>query len=387
MATATPSLPSPPNPLTPLAWLPPDISSEMQNANYIVSASVGAWACNYLMSLPEEYQMFSKSIRSRSLGIPDVCYILARLVTLALLTSTFVFLAHPVENCEILLRFVDITGALAMPINSLLLFYRIRAVFFNHRIVVWGFFLLWLSTLCSLVVLINAQAIHIGPTFNCIELNFRTYNSIGFLLIAINDTLVYLAISAQLTWYIGHLAPSRRFRTFFSGEGYGHVTRILLKGGQVYYLATASVNIFTMAFGLAPSTSPVYRAIIPVVNIGVQNAMACMVFRQIKLGILEGSETIMLSTQLRTEVSESSESTGTRSFLKFRTYNPPNRTVTVTVAPTDGVVASIAPSHIQFWNSGDVQDIAVSGFPVTKESESDVDKIEMASVVDHHHVS
>ncbi|KAL4244479.1 hypothetical protein ABKN59_009354 [Abortiporus biennis] len=295
MATATPSLPSPPNPLTPLAWLPPDISSEMQNANYIVSASVGAWACNYLMSLPEEYQMFSKSIRSRSLGIPDVCYILARLVTLALLTSTFVFLAHPVANCEILLRFVDITGALAMPINSLLLFYRIRAVFFNHRIVVWG--------------------------------------------------------------------------------------------GQVYYLATASVNIFTMAFGLAPSTSPVYRAIIPVVNIGVQNAMACMVFRQIKLGILEGSETIMLSTQLRTEVSESSESTGTRSFLKFRTYNPPNRTVTVTVAPTDGVVASIAPSHIQFWNSGDVQDIAVSGFPVTKESESDVDKIEMASVVDHHHVS
>lgn len=91
-STAVPQLP---NPLTPLAWLPPDTAIQLEASRYLYSATVGvsgargvnvgqalkfslkkqkAWIWDFLMSIHEEYLLFTK----RGVSLSDVVYVLAR---------------------------------------------------------------------------------------------------------------------------------------------------------------------------------------------------------------------------------------------------------------------------------------------------------------------
>jgi hypothetical protein len=65
----------------------------------------------------------------------------------------------------------------------------------------------------------------------------HTYTTVPIVLTAVNDTLVFLAISYRMvssamvscTW-------SARARSFFTGEGLHQLSKALLQSGQVYYL-------------------------------------------------------------------------------------------------------------------------------------------------------
>ena len=52
------------------------------------------------------------------------------------------------------------------------------------------------------------------------------------------------------------------------------------------YRVTVGLNIVAMVLILVPSVPPVLRAMFSIPNVALQNAMACRVFRQIKLGLL-----------------------------------------------------------------------------------------------------
>ena len=53
------------------------------------------------------------------------------------------------------------------------------------------------------------------------------------------------------------------------------------------------MNLFTVIMIFAPTTSPIIRAMFTIPNLALENSMACLVFRQLKLGILKtpGSQT------------------------------------------------------------------------------------------------
>lgn len=81
---------------------------------------------------------------------------------------------------------------------------------------------------------------HIGTTKNCIDIAIESYSSAGFVAAAVNDTLVFIAISYRLVVSSGAGTSSERLKSFFRGHYMGQLTRVLLQTGQLYYLCVLS---------------------------------------------------------------------------------------------------------------------------------------------------
>ncbi|KAI0072615.1 hypothetical protein K474DRAFT_1678508 [Panus rudis PR-1116 ss-1] len=272
-----------PNPLTPLAWLPPDVANQLEASRYLYSAVLGAWLWEILTAMPDDVRMWTR----HGFGISDVVYVLSKLLTGGFVLTTFTFQVAPVGSCHALAMAIGWTGGFAISLNSILFFYRVRAVFANKKIVVYFFAFLWLATFgCAMTIPFGVDGVHIGTTKNCVNSDVKPFSSAAMIVIAVNDTLVFFAISVQLLMQSLADTWSERIKAFFSGRGMGNISRSLLHTGQLYYLATVGVNIVSMAVILAPSVPPVFRAMFAIPNFSLQNAMACRVYRLLKLGLL-----------------------------------------------------------------------------------------------------
>lgn len=220
-----------------------------------------------------------------------------------------------------------------MPLNSLLFFFRIQAVFHKLTRFVFIYAFLWLCTLTTITAPFAIDhAINIGTPAICVETDVKGFANVGPVLIAVHDSLVYIGISARLTLNNLPLTSPRpidALKIFFSGKGIGQISKSLLTTGQMYYLyvyffphrqyassspihldvfqlhsATIGMSIAHIAVIFSPSVPPVIKATIPIPNIALQNVMACRVYRQLKLGLI--SET---STTTLVSASSSSRST------------------------------------------------------------------------------
>ncbi|KAJ6454594.1 hypothetical protein C8R45DRAFT_944469 [Mycena sanguinolenta] len=77
-----------------------------------------------------------------------------------------------------------------------------------------------------------------------------------------------------------------RLRAFFGGRGLSALSRALLESGQDFYLIAVATNITLLVGVKLPQLSPVYRAMLAIPGYSLINAMACLVFRRIKLGAI-----------------------------------------------------------------------------------------------------
>ncbi|KAK7679167.1 hypothetical protein QCA50_017745 [Cerrena zonata] len=277
-----PVLPPAPNLLTSLAWLPADLAGQYEIERYLVACTVGAWLWDILLGLSTDIQMF----RKKRFGLPGAAFVLSRILSGGFLIGIFLFLIAPLRNCKIVIKVVTSLVALALPTNSFLFFLRVRAVFLQSPYVVWAFFALWLTTFASITLPFSFEAIQLGPTRWCINSVVREYSAATFVTIFVFDTSVFLAISFKIT--IHSMADDFRGRVnaFTTGRGIGYISRVLLRTGQLYYLATVSVNLVAMTLLLHPSLSKVYQGMFTVPSVALQNAMACRVYRLLKLGVI-----------------------------------------------------------------------------------------------------
>ncbi|CAL1702480.1 unnamed protein product [Somion occarium] len=304
-------LPPLPNPLTPLAWLPPDIAGQLEASRYLYAATLGAWIWDVLMALPDEFRM----LVTRRASLSDAAYVLARLASGAFITTSFVFQVSAVSDCHALAKAIGWCGAFGLSLNSLLFFFRVKAVFNSSKLITALFAFVWFATFaCALTAPFGVDGIHIGTTGNCVNSNVKTFSSAGLIVVAVNDTLVFIAISTRLMMYSLADTWVDRFKTFFSGKGMGHMSRALLQTGQLYYLVTVGVNIVAMVVILTPSVPPVLRAMFAIPNVALQNAMACRVFRLIKLGMITDKP-----------VAVSSLTPPAQSFRLYQNASRPNR--------------------------------------------------------------
>lgn len=85
---------------------------------------------------------------------------------------------------------------------------------------------------------------HIGTTSNCIDVAVQSYTSSGFVAAAVNDTVVFLAISYRLISISFTDTWSERLNNFFRGQHMNHVSRVLLQTGQLYYLCVLCPSTF-----------------------------------------------------------------------------------------------------------------------------------------------
>ncbi|EPQ53552.1 hypothetical protein GLOTRDRAFT_24191, partial [Gloeophyllum trabeum ATCC 11539] len=191
------------------------------------------------------------------------------------------------SQCQAVQEALGWCYVVAAPSAALLFYFRITAIFAFHRPVVLFFSFLWLGVVAgAFTVPFSVTVAQIGETRRCVDVDVASYSSSTVIINWINDTLIFSAITWKLlsssmveqTW-------KGRMRSFVSGAGFSELTRAVLQGGQMYYLVTVGFNIVTIIGLLAPIPAT-FHALFTVPNLALQNAMACRVYRQLKLGII-----------------------------------------------------------------------------------------------------
>ena len=132
---------------------------------------------------------------------------------------------------------MGVVNILIMPANSALFFIRVRAVYSGNKYVTVFFG----GCLFGILVLFAYESV-VGLTIcsgagasspRCYKNKYS--DAWAYIASAVYDTLMYLWIS----WQLATLSTSARwqdpFKSFFTGEGLGWLTKVLLRSGQLYY--------------------------------------------------------------------------------------------------------------------------------------------------------
>ncbi|KAF8898069.1 hypothetical protein CPB84DRAFT_1748075 [Gymnopilus junonius] len=257
-----------PNPLAPMAFLPPDIAYQVTIASYILVGSLGVLVWDILNNLDGDFRLLTQ----HRIGMPTVAYFISRLGSLAYVLASTIFETARAGNCPRFEKIVCALFPIAIPATSLLFFFRVRAVFDGNKYVIAFFAFTWLAVLGGCITVTRGVT---GINIAIIPL--------------VNDTLVFLAISFRLmTNTHVDLNLKSGVKTVLSGAYLPAFSKTLFQDGQIYYLTTVTTNLMTVIMLYIGTVPITYRTMFTVPNITLMNIMACRVFRNTKFGIFRG---------------------------------------------------------------------------------------------------
>ncbi|KAI0795755.1 hypothetical protein C8Q75DRAFT_803614 [Abortiporus biennis] len=289
----------PPNPITPLAFIPPDVALQLTAERHLAMATSGAWMWDALTSFPEDVQLFT----THKLSVSDVVYVCSRLFTMGYIASMISFNVRKVEHCQTLLNSLGAFSALTISSCSLLFLFRARAVFYEQRWLVYIFFIAWVGCLGTSMIIPAAfhsmTAIYIGPTKYCITPENSSLISIPAITLTAYDTVTFIAISVRLLLNYPLLDTSfkGKMNAFLRGQGLGHLTRWILQSGQFYYMIAVTINLVSLIDSLDTAIPPGLRGAFAAPNLVLLNAMAARVYRKTRVGFIGNNDP---SLRLRT---------------------------------------------------------------------------------------
>ncbi|KZP07839.1 hypothetical protein FIBSPDRAFT_703963, partial [Athelia psychrophila] len=191
----------------------------------------------------------------------------------------------PVAHCQALEYIICSFYEISLPATSLLFFFRVKAVYANGRVITFFFGTLWFAVLgLSILLMLAVQSDHIPNTQRCTEVVVREFVSVPTIIAAIYDTLVFIAISAQIVAHnLNGDTWAARMHSFVHGDGLYSLSRALLRGGQLYYIATIGISIVYTVLSLASSFPDELRLLFGPPAVALPSAMACYVFRAVLL--------------------------------------------------------------------------------------------------------
>ena len=106
---------------------------------------------------------------------------------------------------------------------------------------------------CFMFILVTASTIAagfaldtvaIGDTGYCVDNKMLPYGASGVIIIAVNDTLIFISITIKLFLNNKGLAScASSWKMFLTGEGMGQMSQILLRSGQQFYLYVLIVSL------------------------------------------------------------------------------------------------------------------------------------------------
>ncbi|KAJ7745431.1 hypothetical protein DFH07DRAFT_942848 [Mycena maculata] len=274
-----------PNPFTPLAFLPPAIANEFEVSRYLYAATLGAYIWDIALNLGNDYTLLFK----HRIRFPMVVYFFSRAVTFAYVVIAFIFQVATVKDCNALdsLGF-GICFLLSQASTSMLFFLRATAVWHPNKIAYAVFGLLWLAVVgVDITVPLGIRGGHIGTTSYCIDTIVPPNTEAVAIVALVNDTVIFFAINYRILAHTT-MADSAmdHIRIFFGGQQLSKLSRALVKGGQHFYLVALCANITLLILVKLPTVSAVYHGMFAVPALAIINAMACLVFRNIKFGLI-----------------------------------------------------------------------------------------------------
>ena len=83
-----------------------------------------------------------------------------------------------------------------------------------------------------------------------------------------------------------------------------HILIVYSLPTDVFFSATIGVSIALVTLLLSPSVPSVYQAILSVPNIALENAMACRVYRAVKLGVIKNPQYTVFELSTRSHIAD-----------------------------------------------------------------------------------
>ncbi|KDR73150.1 hypothetical protein GALMADRAFT_142293 [Galerina marginata CBS 339.88] len=287
---------SPPivHPSAPPAYFPPSVSSDLIVASYLPVAALVVHIWDMLNNVNADYKLLTR----HRLRLPSIVYCISRLSTLACLLVVTIYTSAFFGPCDPNFHLSPWLYCIAMQSTSLLFFFRVSAMYHDHKPVALFFFLTWLGILGgSLSSALIAHIQGVGPTKNCLGRARKSFVWTSFIVPLVNDTLIFIAISFRLT-LIGLPENTRfkdAFRVIIFGKDLPSFSKALLRDGQAYYLTTLVLSFTVTIVFFIESIPSVYRVLLSLPNLTIVNFMACRVYRRTKSGMYRETSSLELS--------------------------------------------------------------------------------------------
>ncbi|TFK19029.1 hypothetical protein FA15DRAFT_660246 [Coprinopsis marcescibilis] len=291
------------NPLTPMAYLPPDTARETTVASHILVGTLAILIWDVLSNFSSDWRLLTQY----RIRLPTITYFLSRICSLIYVAWSTIYYTGPVGSCYVNEKALGAFYPASVSLSALLFFFRVRIVYESHKWIVAFFFFLWLTVVAgTMTAAFGVLGVHIGPTDYCLNAQVEEYVAAATITPLVHDTLVFLAITYRLAEN-SHASANKKHGLWakFTGDYLPGVSRGLLKDGQTYYMVTVFSNLLTVVMIYMTSLPATYRTIFSAPNIMLINVMACRVFRHTKFGVFKQS-TFTNSTMLATDVRNAS---------------------------------------------------------------------------------
>ncbi|KAJ6528460.1 hypothetical protein B0H19DRAFT_1194482 [Mycena capillaripes] len=289
-----------------LSQLPPELATQLLLTRYVWAGTSAVFMWDILSNLKGDYMLLFK-LKHR-LGWPVAAYFLSRITCAAAVLGCMVFLTYPVGDCRAFHLGIALLFPIAIPLTSLLFFFRVRAVYCCARTVTIVFGLMWLAVLgTSLIIPIATRGVNIGLTPYCSLGDLAPYAETIGLNPGLFDTAVFLAISYRLVGntHVEYRSWRQKARAFFTGAYLPSFSKSLFIEGQLYYMITVVTNIAAFILLCFSVLGPAYRSFLVVPNVMLTNMMACRVYRHTRLDLAQQS--FLFSTTHRGDLAQNME--------------------------------------------------------------------------------
>ncbi|KAF7373754.1 hypothetical protein MSAN_00586900 [Mycena sanguinolenta] len=226
-----------PNPSTPLAFLPPALADPFEVSRYHFAVTLGAYVWDIASNLGNDYALLFK----HRVRFPTIVYFMSRAFTLAYILVNVVYSVAPVKNCDAIALGFGICVIGTQTTTAMLFFLRVTAVWHPSKITFAVFSILWIAVLgAGITVPLGLHAAHIGPTMQCV--------------------ITAVPSDAEVA--------------------------ALLRSGQHFYLIAVAAQTTLLVLLKLPHLTPIYIGMFSVPAFALVHAMACLVFRRIKFGLI-----------------------------------------------------------------------------------------------------
>ncbi|KAJ6473281.1 hypothetical protein C8R45DRAFT_763317, partial [Mycena sanguinolenta] len=279
-----------PNPFTPLAFLEPAVANAFEVSRYLFAGTLGASIYvvqAYIWDIALNLGNDCALLFNHRIGFPTTVYFLSRVFTLSYVLTSFVFQVAAVKNCEALQHVLGISVLFGQTATSMLFLLRAAAVWHSSKIALTVFSLLWIGVIgANITVPVEVRGVHIGPTLHCINSALPKNLEVVGIMSLINDTVIFFAITYRIISYTVEADSTKDIiRAFFGGGQLSRLSRTLIQSGQQFYLVAVCTNIIVIVVLWLP-VSEIYKGTVTVPAIAIINAMACLVFRKTKFGVV-----------------------------------------------------------------------------------------------------
>ncbi|ESK90828.1 hypothetical protein Moror_16534 [Moniliophthora roreri MCA 2997] len=260
---------------------------------YIVVGTLGMFLWEILINLGSEYKLLLK----RRIGLPTIVYYWARINTFAGLVGAVLFFTVPLGRyCTTISKAILIGISPFVTSETLLLFFRLRAVYWENRRMVIGFFVSFLVvTGCSTLIPFAGAGYRIGPSNPYCTANMNARLAEAMLLIPLlNHIAVFIAISVRLSQLnsIKDFGSSPRkglvfqVKAFWRGKHLPLLSKTVLQDGQIYILIFILTTIATSIMMAIGRLNVIYRFILIAPHAAIENSMNSYLFRSVRATLL-----------------------------------------------------------------------------------------------------